>query len=114
MENQPVPQVSRDDVLRIIARDFPPEHRASMLQDLDTLTNPEIPRVQLAVLKLVNGRMGELPRYLEMARVDYRDVLMWAEYPADAKVGWGEAPEAHQDAYRADREQYQTWLRREK
>jgi len=114
MEHQPVPKVSRDDVLRIIARDFPAEHHAGILRDLDALKSPEIPRVQLAVLKLVNGKLAELPRHLEMARVDYRDVLMWAEYPADAKVGWGEALEAHQDAYRADREQYQTWLRREK
>ena len=114
MEHQPVPRVSREDLLRIIARDLAPADREGILRDLDTLKNPEIPRVQLAVLKLVNGRLAELPRHLEMARVDYRDVLMWAEYPADAKVGWGEAPEAHQDAYRADREQYQTWLRREK
>jgi hypothetical protein len=114
MEHQPVPKVSRDDVLRIIARDYPPEHHADILRDLDLLENPEIPRVQLAVLKLVNGRLAELQNHIGMAHTDYRDVLMWAEYPADAKVGWSEAPGAHQDAYRADREQYQTWLRREK
>src|SRR6478609_1297711 len=114
MEHQPVPRVSRDDVLRIIARDFPPEHHDAILRDLDVLKNPEIPRVQLAVLKLVNGRLAELPRHLEMARVDYRDVLMWAADPAAGNLGVRATPEANQGAYRTDWEEYRTWLQRDK
>ena len=112
MDHQPIPDVTRDDVLRIVARDFPAEHQAAVLQELDALGAAAKPRVQLAVLKLVNGRFAELERHLAMARRDWRDVLMWAEYPADAKIAWRNPPEVHHDAYRSDWEQYQAWLKR--
>ena len=112
MESQPIPQVTRDDVLRIVARDFPAEQQAEVLRELDALGTAAKPRVQLAVLKLVNGRLAELPRHLEMARRDWRDVLMYAEYTADAKLSWGIPAEAHHPAYSADWEQYQAWLKR--
>ena len=37
-------------------------------------------RVQLAVLKLSEGRIDKLQHYVEQARMDFRDVLYWAEY----------------------------------
>ena len=112
MDSQPIPQVTRDDVLRIVARDFTVEQRDEVLRELDALGAAAKPRVQLAVLKLVNGRFAELERHLAMARRDWRDVLMWAEYPADAKIGWRQPPEAHHPAFKADWEQYQAWLKR--
>ena len=112
MQNQPIPDVTRDDVLRIVARDFPPDQQAEVLRELDALGAAAKPRVQLAVLKLVNGRRGELAKHLDHARRDWRDVLMWAEYPADAKISWSSTPEAHHPAYQSDWEQYQTWLTR--
>ena len=113
MDHQPIPDVTRDDVLRIVARDFPAEQRAEVLRELDALGAAAKPRVQLAVLKLVDGRLAELPRHLAFARRDWRDVLMWAEYPADAKLGWGIPAEEHHPAFQADWEQYQAWLHRE-
>ena len=112
MQNQPIPDVSRDDVLRIVARDFPPEQQAEVLRALDALGAAAKPRVQLAVLKLVNGRLAELEKHLAYARRDWRDVLMWAEYPADAKISWSVPAEHHHPAYQADWEQYQAWLKR--
>jgi hypothetical protein len=112
LQNQPVPEVSRDDVLRIIARDFPPDQHAEVLRELDALGAAAKPRVQLAVLKLVNGRFAELEKHLACARLDWRDVLMWAEYPADAKISWGSPAETHHPAYKSDWEQYQAWLKR--
>jgi hypothetical protein len=112
MESQPTPEVSRADVLRIIARDFPAEHQAEVLRELDALGAASQPRVQLAVLKLVNGRLAELERHLAYARRDWRDILMWAEYPADAKISWNSLADAHHPAYRSDWEQYQAWLTR--
>ena len=113
MDHQPVPQVTREDVLRIVARDVPPEQQAEVLRELAALGASAKPRVQLAVLKLVDGRLAELPRHLAFARRDWRDVVMWAEYPADAKISWHSPAEAHHPAYQADWEQYQAWLHRE-
>jgi hypothetical protein len=36
-------------------------------------------RVQLAILKLSAGDEGDLLHYVSAAKLDYRDVLMWAE-----------------------------------
>jgi hypothetical protein len=112
MQNQPIPDVSRADVLRIIARDFPLAQQVEVLRELDALGESAKPRVQLAVLKLVNGRIAEFEKHLAYARRDWRDVLMWAEYPADAKIGWSSPADAHHPAYQSDWEQYQAWLTR--
>jgi hypothetical protein len=112
VQNQPIPEVTRDDVLRIVARDFPAGQQAEVLRELDALGAAAKPRVQLAVLKLVNGRLAELEKHLAYARRDWRDVLMRAEYPADAKISWGVPAEEHQPVYKSDWEQYHAWLKR--
>jgi hypothetical protein len=38
-------------------------------------------RVQLAILKLSAGDEDKLIAYVKAAKVDYRDVLMWADEP---------------------------------
>ena len=113
MDQQPIPQVTADDVIRIVRRDFPPEEQAEVLRELEGLGAAAKPRVQLAVLKLIQGKLDALPRHIAMAKQDWRDVLMYAEYPADARISWGRPPEDHHGAYQADWEQYQDWLRRE-
>lgn len=47
----------------------------------------EIARVRLAIIKLSKGTLGELLLMTEAAKLDYRDVLMWAEYPEDGEPG---------------------------
>jgi hypothetical protein len=37
-------------------------------------------RVHLAILKLSEGRIDELNHHVEQARMDFRDVLYWADY----------------------------------
>ena len=53
---------------------------------------PEVERVRLAILKLSEGALGELRRMTEAAKTDYRDVLMWAEYPEESKALWAVNP----------------------
>ena len=40
-------------------------------------------RVQMACLKLSEGNIDKLKHYVEQARMDFRDVLYWAEYYDD-------------------------------
>lgn len=114
MTNQPVPKVSRADVLRIARREFPDTAEDEVMAILDRYGvkpyQQERDRVQLAALKLAGGKLNELRRHIEVACTDYRDVLMAAEYPADALRHPG-APGDHK-TFQADWEQYATWFAR--
>ena len=84
MRHQPVPEVTRADVERVVCRDFPEAmfvEVLSLLDEYDATSGPPSARVQLAVLKLADGDMRALKRSVRDARMDYRDVLAWAEYP---------------------------------
>jgi hypothetical protein len=84
-------------------------------------------RVQLAILKVFQGgaRENESPeealdrlrRLVTAAKSDYRDVLAWAEYPAEIKkgfVGMKELTKTEASELRKrDREQYEQWLKEE-
>jgi hypothetical protein len=71
------------------------------------------PRVQLAILKLSEGDPEKLLQYIEAARVDYRDVLAWAEYPeqlSSGKNSFNTPPDEYEDMLGRDRRQYEAWL----
>ena len=71
----------------------------------------EVIRVRVAVLKLSDGQLPELERLIGRARQDYRDVLAWAEYPAELVRPTWSLPEADVAQIRAaDRAQYLAWL----
>jgi len=46
---------------------------------------PERERVQIAILKLSGSDEGKLLHFVTAAKLDYRDVLWWSEYPAETK-----------------------------
>lgn len=48
--------------------------------------HPEVDRVRRAILKLSKGDLRELQVCTDMARRDYRDVLMYAEYPTEPEA----------------------------
>ncbi len=110
--NQPTPSVTRSDVERIVRRDFPSEEFATVMALLDEYGTRsherEKDRVQLAVLKNAAGSIDELLIQIQTAKMDYRDVLSWAEYPS---YKWDEKDEAKiQKTYREDWQQYSDWL----
>ena len=113
MREQPVPAVSRADVERIVRRDFPAATFAEVMSLLDGNETDPSPRVQLAVLKLASGNLGRLRKYNEDAKMDYRDVLAWAEYPGYLRKvpGPGQPPGTGR-IIEDDWEQYRAWLER--
>ena len=46
---------------------------------------PERERVQIAILKLSGSDEGKLLHFVTAAKLDYRDVLWWSEYPEETK-----------------------------
>ncbi len=77
----------------------------------------EIPRVRLAILRLSAGQLDRVREFVGFAKRDYRDVLMWAEYPEEGRSLWTAStrlsPEqqAELDEIRQrDQEQHAEWL----
>lgn len=75
-------------------------------------------RVRLAVLKLSEGRVADVLSMVANAKRDYRDVLMWAESPEQGRAVWASRPsltpaerERLEEIRRADRQQYEAWLK---
>lgn len=104
--------MSRELVLKKIARIFPDADADALLHRFEQLDNPEKYRVALAILKLCEEDGKDSPdSFIESAKTDYRDVLMWAEYPEEMKLdSWKEPPAVVKKARKMDRDQYQKWL----
>lgn len=76
---------TREQVVVAAAHRFPSEDRATILAVLDQYGiethERERERVQMAILRLSEGSVDHLLSYTQHAKMDYRDVLWWAEYP---------------------------------
>ena len=115
---QPIPEVTEQDVIRVVRRDYP-EDASAVLQELakygGASWHGELPRVHLAILKLAAGDASQVAANTEIACVDYRDVLAAAEYPNYMR----ESPQTLardsslvRDIIDRDWKQYQQWLTR--
>jgi hypothetical protein len=63
-----------------IAKDFFPAERASVLELLSGYSGSENGRVTWDILALSNGSLDKIRQYIQVAQIDYRDILYWAEY----------------------------------
>jgi len=74
----------------------------------------DLERVRLAVLKLSDGNIAELRKQIDVARRDWRDVLLTAEQPEALNIGLVDYSQLPADRRREidaqDREQYELWL----
>jgi hypothetical protein len=114
---QPIPDVTAEDVKRIVRRDFPVaafEDVMAIVAEYASRWESATPRIQLAALKLANGR-DSLRRWIDAAKLDYRDVLVPAEYPKYSKKTLrGRTLSKHErhQLFESDRQLYERWLRR--
>jgi len=97
-------------------QDFPDADVAEIRAVLDQYGvephESEIPRVQMAILKLAAGDREALEDEVETAKVDYRDVLAYAEFPAEMALGPFTADGLNAQVARAreaDKAQYREW-----
>jgi len=72
-------------------------------------------RVQLGILKLSGGDLKRLPDLVKMAKVDWRDILAYAEYPEEMRTPPAKMrdmpKEESQSIRERDRRQYEKWLK---
>jgi hypothetical protein len=76
-------------------------------------------RVRLAVLKLSEGRSERVAELVARAKRDYRDVLMWAEYPVEGQTLWSWRKDLSEEERRRlaeirreDKRQYEDWRKK--
>ena len=116
---QHIPDVSRADVERVAARDFPAEQVPQVLIALSSYGTEsyhrEIDRVHLDILKLAAGEFDRIAQETDNACCDYRDTMLAAEYPNYGKKMFriDKLPlEERKRIVEADKDQYESWLHR--
>lgn len=81
-----------------IEKDFPREHHAkveALMATYGTETfHKEQERVLLDILLLAKGDLRVVEELVERARMDYRDIIFWAEYPAESRLNTKEKVES--------------------
>ena len=118
MIEQPVSKGAPKDVERIVRRDFAPEEvdaAISLLNAYEASLSESAVRVRLAALKCANGDLAKLRHELEGARLDYRNVLIVAEYPLNYRLTMKSrkpSPEEYDESIRQDWKNYNEWLLR--
>ena len=117
--SQPVAVVTAADVERLVARDFALAERANVWALLRSYGvesyEREVDRVRAALLRVADGRVGALREAVRVAKEDYRDALVMAEYPLFWKrtAETPELPEYERaELHAADRRQYEEWFHR--
>ena len=73
-------KLTQDIAIRINGDFRDPEDRQKVKNTLQTLETNETHRIMRCVLYLAKGDLKTFNLYVDMARVDYRDVIMNAEY----------------------------------
>jgi hypothetical protein len=98
-----------DDVIRLLEKEIGrnlPYREKDSAEDLE--------RVRLAVLKIASGSLAELRRQIDIAKVDWRDVLNSAEYPEASGMSLVDYKKLDEQTLRQlktrDRQQYLAWL----
>lgn len=115
---QPVPDVSRQDLLRVIRRDYPNGDENLILDALDGYCEASSEggraRVQLAIIKLAGRHLDKLPSLVELALTDSRDVISAAEYPRYSEAAGASVAKPMTEELKRiigeDWLQYQSWL----
>ncbi len=102
------PTVTKEDIDRIINRDYAQKEKESVWNILERYGYGESFRVYAAALKEGKGSLEKLERMIELANQDYRDLLAAAEYPAQMKEGLFSYHSS--DTIKADEKQYYDWF----
>jgi hypothetical protein len=73
-----------------VKKDFPSEDHEEVLEVLafygTEFYEREIERVLLAILNLSEGNKEAVWELVDRAKKDYRDVLLWSEYPEESRL----------------------------
>lgn len=110
---QPVPKISDKLLDRLIKRDFKQnvDIVITKLVNVNSDSHQGKNRILAGILKLADKDINALDRLIEKANIDSRDIMMWAEYPGCAKIGFGKLDKKSiKQIYIDDFAEYSDWL----
>jgi hypothetical protein len=112
---QPVAKVSQNQIEKIVKAQYN-KHYNEVIAKLDSI-DMQIPkeknRIKAAVLKIANCEYENLDKLIDIANVDFRDVIVRAEYPRSWKHGFNDVSKhLRKKEYLEDWKEYQEWLKR--
>ena len=113
--NQFVPEVSPEDVERVLRRDFPAETQDEIRKLIEQVEVREKDRIILACLKIAAGDLARARGELANASGWWREILGEAEYPNYTKKMFriDKLSEAEQaKIIEKDKAQYLAWFNR--
>ncbi|URA10625.1 hypothetical protein [Thermospira aquatica] len=80
---QKIPHITKSDIIRIIKREFKDydiECILSILEGYNSESERGKYRLYASILKLANGNIDLLKKYVNEANNDYRNIISLAEY----------------------------------
>jgi hypothetical protein len=83
-----------EDILEKIRQDFSGGEMLSVIERLESLQrdDPQLfhDRIVRCIIFVSAGRINVVEQAIELARTDYRDLIVWAEYSEDFGMGHSE------------------------
>ena len=113
--DQFTPQVTREDVERILQRDFPVEQWQELREMIQLVQVREKDRLVLACMKNAGGDFQKLKGNLTEAEGYWREIISEAEYPLYSKNMFRLdklTEKEKSDIIEKDKKQYLDWLNR--
>ena len=83
---------------------------SEMLAAYEPLGSEDADRIRLAALYISGGSLDRLERAIDDARIDWRDVLVAAEYRAYTELPLDASQDDRDRAIRADWDRYTPWV----
>ena len=112
--HQPVAKISDRLLDTLIERDYK-SNTALVKTKLNTINSDNQAgqnRIAASILKLANKNFDALDELIEKVNEDSRDIMMWAEYPRCAKIGFGELDKKQmKQIYLDDFIEFSNWLK---
>jgi hypothetical protein len=111
--HQPAAKISDQLLNRLIERDFKSnvDIVTTKFRNINSVSQ-EKNRIAAGILKLANKKLDDLDKLIETANEDYRDIMMRAEYPRCAKIGFGALDKKQKKkVYCDDFIEYSNWLK---
>lgn len=112
--HQPVAKISDQLLDTLIERDYKSNAAIvkAKLNTIDSDNQAGKNRIAAGILKLANKKFDALDELIEKANEDSRDIMMWAEYPRCAKIGFGELDKKQmKQIYLDDFTEFSNWLK---
>jgi hypothetical protein len=110
--SQPTPSVKDNKLEQLIQREYPSKafEVKQKLKRIKSDSREGKNRISACILKLSNKDFNKIEFYIDMSHIDFRDVILQAEYPRCLKNGFNNKGQNLKNIYLDDWIEYSIWL----